>query len=98
MDRVSFFWRKPWLVRQLALAHFIEREIEEGRIESYAEFAGRLGVSRARVSQIAGMVLKPLAVQEAIVRGEVVIRERTIRMPHPAATPMWEGRLEPVTR
>ena len=52
--------------RQLALAYFIEREIEAGRLKSYAEVAGRLRISRARVSQIAGMVLLPVAVQEAI--------------------------------
>ena len=36
------------LARQLALAYFIEHEIEAGRVKNYAEVAGRLGISRAR--------------------------------------------------
>ena len=47
------------LARQLALAYLIEREIEAGQLKSYAEVAGRLRISRARVSQIADMVLLP---------------------------------------
>ena len=64
---------------QLALAYFIEGEIEAGRIKSYAEVASRLGISRARVSQIAGMVLLPMAVQEAIVEGDVAVSETALR-------------------
>jgi hypothetical protein len=51
-------------LRQLALAYFLEGEIEAGGVESYSKVAGRLGISRARVSQIADMVLLPSAVQE----------------------------------
>jgi transcriptional regulator with XRE-family HTH domain len=65
--------------RLLALAYYVEREIEAGRIKSYAEVAGRLGVSRARLSQIANMVLLPVAVQEAILSGQVTVSERELR-------------------
>ena len=65
--------------RQLALAYFIEREIEAGRFQSYADVARRLWVSKARVGQIAGMVLLPTAVQEAILSDEARLNERALR-------------------
>jgi hypothetical protein len=48
-------------------------------LQSDAEVASRLRISRARVSQIADMVLLPVLVQEAILRGEVVVSERDLR-------------------
>jgi len=63
----------------ITAAYFIEREIEAGRIKSYAGVAGRLGISRARVSQIADTVLLPVAVQEAILEGEVRLSETDLR-------------------
>ena len=36
-----------------SLAYFIEREIEAGRVESYAEVARRLGISGPRLSEVA---------------------------------------------
>jgi len=44
--------------RQLALAHWIERKIEAGELRNYAHAAAVLGVSRARVSQIVGMLAR----------------------------------------
>ena len=44
----------PAMLR-LALAHYIERCIEVGAITNYAEAARRLGVSRARVTQVVGV-------------------------------------------
>lgn len=43
--------------RQLALAYWIERQIEAGRHKNYAHAARVLGVSRARMSQVQGLVL-----------------------------------------
>ena len=57
----------------------MKREIEAGRIKSYAQVASHLGISRARVSQIAGMVLLPVAAQEAILQGDVAVGERELR-------------------
>ena len=48
-------------------------------MDSYPEVAGRLRISRARVSQIAGMVLLPVTVQEAILVGEVAVGQRELR-------------------
>lgn len=38
--------------RQLALAYYIERAVEAGLIKDYADAARRIGVSRARLTQI----------------------------------------------
>jgi predicted XRE-type DNA-binding protein len=40
----------------LALAYAIERWIEDGTLASYADAARRLGVSRARITQIVAQV------------------------------------------
>ena len=36
--------------RMLALAHYVERLVEQGSVKSYAAAARQLGVSRARMS------------------------------------------------
>ncbi len=38
--------------RMLALAHYVERLVDQGAVKSYADAARQLGVSRARMSQI----------------------------------------------
>ena len=40
----------------LALAHYVERLVEEGAVRSYADAARQLGVSRARMSQILNLL------------------------------------------
>jgi hypothetical protein len=47
----------------LALAHKIQQAIDEGRIKDRAEVAARLGVTRARVTQMMNLTLLPVAVQ-----------------------------------
>ena len=55
----------------LALAWKIRWAIDEGRLANQSEAARRLGVSRARVSQLLGLTLMPVARQEAVLLGEV---------------------------
>jgi len=50
----------------LALAHKLQQAIDQGRVKDGAEVARRLGVSRARVAQILGLALLPVADQERI--------------------------------
>lgn len=57
------------LARQLALAHWIERQLESGRVESYAEIAAALGLTRARVSQIAALVNLAPELQDGLLAG-----------------------------
>ena len=60
------------IARQLALAFWIERAIDDGRLRSYSHAAKILGVSRARVSQIVDLTLLEAATQEKILAGEKV--------------------------
>jgi len=47
--------RVPAIVPALVLAHQIEAAIQEGRAGDYADVARRMGVSRARVTQIVAL-------------------------------------------
>jgi len=81
----------------LALAHHIERKIRDGELRDYAHAAEALGVSRARVSQIAALTLLVPTIQEAILelplvtKGRERISERELR---PIVTePDWTRQL-----
>ena len=63
----------------LALAHWIERQVEAGVIKDYAAAARVIGVSRARLSQIMGLLTLPVKVQEAVLTGKVVVSEKQLR-------------------
>ena len=69
--------RAERLARQLALAHWIERAVEDGRVPSYGEVARALGLTESRITQITAMLGLSPAVQEAVLLGEggVGIRE-----------------------
>jgi predicted XRE-type DNA-binding protein len=66
------------LARQLALAYLVDRLVEDGTL-TYAEAARRLGVSRARVNQIANLQWLRVAVQGRILAGEIDGTERDLR-------------------
>ena len=68
----------------LALAHRLREAIDEGVVESAAEAARLLGVTRARVTQILDLALLPVAVQEEILFAEAAdgrepVTERGLR-------------------
>ena len=63
----------------LALAYKIERMIDAGELESYADAARRLGLSRARVTQIMDLMGLPVEVQEAVLLGGAMVSERGAR-------------------
>ena len=67
------------IMRQLAMAYFLEHAIEAGRLRDYAHAAKILGVSRARVSQVANLMLLDVATQEAILVGGSAVSERGLR-------------------
>ena len=67
------------LARRLALAHLVERLIEEGTVRDLADAARRLGITRARMSQIADLALLAIDVQERVLAGELLCGERGIR-------------------
>ena len=66
------------LARQLALAYEIDRLVEDGTL-TYAEAARRLGVSRARITQIANLRWLPVALQEPILAEEIDGTEKDLR-------------------
>jgi hypothetical protein len=74
----------PRLARMLALAHFVERLVEQGKLRDLAHAARAIGVSRARMTQIVNLAYLPAREQEAILLGKTaVVTER--RMRHRAA-------------
>ena len=75
----------------LALGHKIEQAILEGKLNDRADAARRLGLSRARVSQICDLTLLPIAEQERIlfleaVDGSQPCTEQMLRNPRPPSS------------
>jgi hypothetical protein len=66
--------------RMLALAHHIERLIDGGVLEDYADAATRFGLSRARITQIANLLSLSPKIQEAILAGNANVAERGLRL------------------
>ena len=65
--------RRPARVAvMLALAWKIREAIDEGVVASQAEVAQRLGLTRARVTQLLDLTLLPVAVQERVLFLEAV--------------------------
>jgi hypothetical protein len=68
----------------LALAHTIQRAIDRGEIRDQAEAARRLGVTRARMTQILDLTLLAPGLQEKVLSLETVecvepLNERRLR-------------------
>lgn len=70
--------------RMLALAHHLQRAIDEGLVADRAAVARNLGLTRARVSQLLDLLLLSPRIQEAVLALEAVdgvepICERKLR-------------------
>ena len=76
----------------LALAHYIEQQIEDGTIPDYAAAARALGVTRARVTQLMNLLLLAPEIQGRIAVGELAISERDLRQV--SAEPDWSKQLD----
>ena len=66
------------IARRLALAYAIERYIEKGKVENFAQVSRRFGISRPRVTQIMSLIHLAAPVQEAILSGTLVDSERKV--------------------
>jgi len=66
--------------RMLALAHYIESQIENGTILDYADAARILGVTRARMTQVMKLLYISPTIQASILSGELTISERRLRI------------------
>lgn len=77
--------RRPAKVaRQLALAHHLQAAIERGDIADQAAVARKLGLTRARVSQLFALLMLASDLQEQVLALEAVdgaepMAERTLR-------------------
>ena len=67
------------LARMLALAHHIERAVESAVIESNADAARALGLSRARMTQVMNLLLLSPEIQARILSEELVTTEHDLR-------------------
>ena len=56
--------------RQLALAYWIEQQIEAGKVSNYAAVARALGLSRARLTHIINLTLLSVPEQEELLLGK----------------------------
>ncbi|NQU48563.1 MAG: hypothetical protein HQ519_07940, partial [Planctomycetes bacterium] len=66
------------VARRLALAYAIERFIDSGAVENFAQASRRFGISRPRVTQIMSLIHLAAPVQEAILSGTLVDSERKV--------------------
>lgn len=66
-------------LRMLALAYQVERLIEDGVLRDYTHAARSLGISPARMTQIANLLLLAPQIQEALLAGRLNIHERRLR-------------------
>ena len=67
------------VARMLALAYLVERLVDDGQLQSYAEAARLLGITRSRMGQVMGLLNLPLETQEKILTGELRVSERSLR-------------------
>lgn len=84
-EQVAPAGRVPRVARLLALAHRIDGMIRSGELRDWAQAARLLGITRARMTQIANLLLLAPRVQEGILdlsnvtRGRDAITERALR-------------------
>lgn len=65
--------------RNLAMAHYMDRLIDRGIISDYTQAARVLGVSQPRMTHVMALLLLAPGIQEAILLGEITIREKALR-------------------
>ncbi len=67
------------IARRIALAHHVEALIERGELRDLSDAARRLGITPARMTQIADLALLCPTIQTAILLGRVEPRDRHLR-------------------
>ena len=72
----------------LALAHHVERLVDAGELSGYSEAAQALGVTRARLTQVMGLLLLAPRIQEALLADDLRLSERGLR--RVVGEPGWE--------
>lgn len=59
------------LARRLALAHAIDRLVEQGVLNTYAEAAKTLGITRASLAATVSLIFLSPAIQDAVLDGKL---------------------------
>ena len=77
---------------QLALAHFVQRQIETGAIRNYANAARSLKVTRARITQVTKLLLLAPDIQERLLVGDLKASERALRAV--VCEPAWDRQFQ----
>jgi hypothetical protein len=72
----------------LALAHLVQRAIDRGEVKDRAEVARRLGLTRARLTQLLGLTLLAPDVQERILASDTQ-SDRGHRLRVAVQLPAW---------
>lgn len=90
-DRPEPVRRPAKVARQLALAHHLEAAIERGLVADQAALARKLGLTRARVTQLFDLLMLAADLQEQVLALEAVdgaepMAERTLRVVAHAGT------------
>lgn len=67
------------LARMIALAHLVDRWMECGVVRNYSEAAERLGITRARMSQLMNVLLLTPPEMERVLLGDDGRTERAMR-------------------
>jgi hypothetical protein len=87
--------RVPRVARLLALAHRIDAKIRSGELKNWAEAAKMVSVTRARMTQIANLVLLAPTIQGAILELSIRINGRGSLSEHHLrpvpAIPDWQA-------
>src|SRR5262245_19485754 len=73
--------------RMLALAYRIDGLVQSGEIRDYAQAAKRIGITRARMSQILALLNLSPSIQESLLTGSLLTAERQLRAA--AGMPLW---------
>ncbi len=77
------------VARTLALAYHIERLLESGELEDYAEAARIFRVTRARMTQVMNLLSLSADIQESLLSGTLQASERRLR--ELGGNPHWES-------
>ena len=67
------------IARRIALGHHIEDLVERGELRDYAEAAERLGITRARLTQVCNLTLLAPDIQASVLLGHVELRDSHLR-------------------
>jgi len=82
----------PRIAKLLALAHYMHAQVQTGKATSCSALANRLGITRARATQITNLLLLSPRIQEDIaflsVESRRLVRESSMR--RAVATPIWD--------